>query len=193
MVPDDDEHLVRLPEHRLTKFSAQGEPLVSASVHCPIKACAQAVSACQWCSRLERPLDGALLCRVPVKVSSPRGVAGELLREEVVVLDPELPASRGLEVLEAAGVPWAPVVDDNGVLVGLAATRTLRDLARSGDAEVEDALQAVVALNQRASVLELARVMTDHGPERVLIVDDDGRLLGLVTAVDVVCWLLRPS
>lgn len=113
-----------------------------------------------------------------------------LISEEVQTLECDLEAAKGLEVLDSAGLTSAPVVDDNGVLVGIVFLTALARLREEEEVEVEDAMITdVVYASRDASVAEVARLMARHHLERVPVVSDDGHLLGVVSAMDVVCWL----
>lgn len=117
-------------------------------------------------------------------------LCGDLISEELHVLECDLDASKGLELLDAAGVSSAPVVDDNGVLVGVVFLATLARLRAAAELEVEDAMITdMVTAPHHATVAEVARLMADHRLERVPIVSDDGHLVGVVSAMDVVQWL----
>ena len=117
-------------------------------------------------------------------------VISDLISEELRCLECDLEASKGLALLDAAGVTSAPVVDDNGVLVGVVFLATLARLRESDELEVEDAMITdMVTAPQSARVSDVARLMATHGLERVPVVTDDGHLLGVVSAVDVVRWL----
>lgn len=115
---------------------------------------------------------------------------GELISEALQPLECDLDAVKGLELLGAAGVTSAPVVDDNGVLVGIVLLATLARLRKVEELEVEDAmLTDVVSASRDATIGQVARLMAHHQVERVPVVSEDGHLLGVVSAMDVVCWL----
>lgn len=113
----------------------------------------------------------------------------EELISDVTCLDCDLETSEGLAALGSSGVTSAPVVDDNGILVGVVSISTLAGMRHDG-LEVEDAMRTdVVTASTHASVAEIAKLMATHGLERVPVVTASGRLVGVVTAMDVVRWL----
>ncbi|MDP1823716.1 MAG: CBS domain-containing protein [Archangium sp.] len=115
---------------------------------------------------------------------------GELISETARCLECDLEATRGLAVLDSEGMRSAPVVDDNGVLVGVVFHAALAGLREFDDLEVEDAMTTdMVTVPHDASVSELARLMAQHGLERVPVVTHDGHLVGVVSSMDVVRWL----
>lgn len=189
-----DEPIVRLLERRLIKVTADGRHQVWSTVHCPKRGAAQNVPECQLCDcvvqRLSVMGSEVLECRAPEN-PAPEGLVGELINPKLTVLDSEVPAATALAVLEAEGVASAPVVDDNQVLVGVVTASALARLVHDRDAEVDDAMTSmVVAINQKNTVLELARLLDDHQLDRVPVVGERARLLGVVRAVDVVRWFL---
>jgi CBS domain-containing protein len=114
----------------------------------------------------------------------------EELISDVTCLDCDLETSQGLAALGSSGVTSAPVVDDNGVLVGVVSITTLAGMRHGDGLEVEDAMRTdVVTASPRASVAEIAKLMATHDLERVPVVTASGRLVGVVTAMDVVRWL----
>ena len=113
-----------------------------------------------------------------------------LVSESAACLDAELEASKGLRLLDAAGVSSAPVVDDNGVLVGVVFLSTLARLREEKELEIEDAMiTSAVTVPQGASVADVARLMARHGLDRLPVITADGHLLGMISAMDVVRWL----
>lgn len=115
---------------------------------------------------------------------------GDLIRQETRPLECDLEVSKGLELLDSAGLTSAPVVDDNGVLVGIVFLATLARLRQVAELEVEDAMITdLVCVSRGASVADIARLMARHHIERVPVTSEDGHLVGVVSAMDVVCWL----
>lgn len=117
-------------------------------------------------------------------------LCGDLISEELRTLECDLEISKGLEALDSAGVTSAPVVDDNGVLVGVVFLTALARLREAEELEVEDAMITdMVTVPQRATVAEVTQLMAKHGLERVPVVTPDGHVLGVVSAMDIVRWL----
>ena len=117
---------------------------------------------------------------------------GALISEQTPPLECDLEASKGLELLDSAGLTSAPVVDDNGVLVGIVFLSTLARLRQVAELEVEDAMITdIVCVSRGASVADIARLMARHHIERVPVTSEDGHLIGVVSAMDVVCWLAQ--
>ena len=113
-----------------------------------------------------------------------------LISEVAQPLECDLEAVKGLELLDTAGITSAPVVDDNGVLVGIVFLATLAQMREVAELEVEDAMITdVICVSRGTSVADIARLMAQHHLERVPVTTEDGHLVGVVSAIDVVCWL----
>ena len=66
------------------------------------------------------------------------------------------------------------------------------------DARREEAVDEVMsgpplAVAAEASALEAAHLLVRHGVDRLAVIDDDGRPIGTVTAIDVLRAFLRPD
>jgi CBS domain-containing protein len=109
-----------------------------------------------------------------------------------------LPGS--LSIREAAwalmhrGIGAAPVHDDDDRLVGVFSNIDLleAELVRGlDDAELEARpvtevmTPAVVAVGSNEPVDQIIELMAEHGYRRVFVVDDDGRMLGVVATMDI--------
>lgn len=191
---DDHEHLERLPRRRRVTETNEGSHESEATVHCPLRRLAVRVSQCEACPRFVKQLDASVECRLPPEVSVQPPLAGQMLGTELTCLDAELEAARAVELLALAGVTSAPVLDDNAVLIGVVSSGALARLRGaehfSDPLEVEDAMSTeVVTLSERATIGEVARVMAERGLDRLPIVTEDGHLVGVLSAMDVVRWL----
>lgn len=191
------------------------------TVGCPQQGRSQTLEHCTGCPRFQalsvEDAGTVLQCWVELGRVSPAPGAVLTLQEsfeqtpvaEVALatctcLDPELEAAEAAQILEADRLSSAPVVDDGGVLLGMVETRALQsvclaesyrhDLEPGSAAEVEDAMSAsadVIALGERASIADAARLMACSGLDRLPIVTGTAQVVGTVTAMDLVNWLAR--
>lgn len=106
-------------------------------------------------------------------------------RAETVAVDIELSVREALAVLSRHRLPSAPVLDDNGCLLGVVTWHDLLALLDRHDAEVEDAMTPAVAAWESMSVEALKQLMLETGAARVHVVDGEGRFLGVVTALEL--------
>ncbi|MBL8938337.1 MAG: CBS domain-containing protein [Archangium sp.] len=104
---------------------------------------------------------------------------------EAVTLDVETTVREALDVLSRHRLPSAPVLDDNHCLLGVATWHDLFALITRVDGEVEDAMTPAVAAWHTVSVGALRQLMRETGAARVHVIDDEGRLVGVVTALEL--------
>jgi CBS domain-containing protein len=120
--------------------------------------------------------------------------ARDVMSSPVVFLRPHVPADVAAALLVAHGFTAAPVVDDDGRVIGIA---TEKDLVRgrivpdgwTADAGPEPVVAVVmthdpICVGPDDDLAGIVSVMFDYGIRSVPIVDD-GRLVGIVSRRDV--------
>lgn len=112
--------------------------------------------------------------------------------ESAVILDPLTvkktdTVERVLAIMDKNGFSGFPVVDDSGRLEGMVTGRDVRYLDRPGAlvSEVMTSREKVVTAPQSTSLEEARRVLYQNRIEKLPLVDDDGRLVGLITGSDI--------
>ncbi|GCF12357.1 IMP dehydrogenase [Haloarcula mannanilytica] len=110
--------------------------------------------------------------------------ADELIIRDVVTASPSQTVREVDEMMERQGVSGAPVVDDDtDEVLGIISGTDIRPYLEVGeDDAVTDAMtDEVVTAPEDVTPREALELMYDHKIERVPIVDDENRLVGLVT------------
>jgi IMP dehydrogenase len=104
-------------------------------------------------------------------------------REDVVTAAPTQTVREVDEMMEREGVSGAPVVDDDDTVLGIISGTDIRPYLEVGESDqVREAMTDEVITGPReVDAREALELMYDHKIERVPIVDDDDRLVGLVT------------
>jgi CBS domain-containing protein len=128
--------------------------------------------------------------------------AGTVMRKALAFVHPDTTLLGAIEKLLLVGIRHLPVVDANHVVVGMLSDRDVREAV--GD--IHDALyqkdrssleetrvEAVMSstpttIGPRASILELANALIDERVGALPVVDDDERLLGIVSYVDLLAY-----
>jgi IMP dehydrogenase len=112
--------------------------------------------------------------------------------ESGMIVDPvtirfDRPVSEALNVMERYKISGVPVVDEDGHLVGIITNRDLRFETRF-DIPVSEVMtkQPNLVTVPVGTTLEQAKsVLQKHRIEKLLVIDDDKRLKGLITVKDI--------
>ncbi|MFB6297316.1 MAG: IMP dehydrogenase [Salinirussus sp.] len=113
--------------------------------------------------------------------------ADELVIRDVVTAGPEQTVREVDEMMEREGVSGAPVVSDDGEVLGIISGTDIRPYleVRDSDAVREAMTDEVITAPQGVTAREALELMYEHKIERVPVVDDDDRLVGLVTMAGI--------
>jgi CBS domain-containing protein len=115
----------------------------------------------------------------------------ELMTRRVTSVHPATSVERAARLMEECDCGALPVIGDNGVLVGVITDRdiAIRIVARGRDARhaiVADCMsERVFACYANESVAECMRQMGHHQVRRMPIVDEHGRLVGIIAQGDL--------
>ncbi|RRJ33419.1 IMP dehydrogenase [Halocatena pleomorpha] len=109
--------------------------------------------------------------------------ADELIIRDVVTAAPEQTVQEVDQMMNERGVSGAPVVDEDGMVLGIISGTDIRPYLEVGDRdEVREAMtDEVITAADDVTAREALELMYEHKIERVPIVDDSGILTGLVT------------
>ncbi len=101
-----------------------------------------------------------------------------------VVVDPDETLSRALELMRQHGISGLPVVRD-GKPVGILTNRDVR-FERNLDQRVRDMMtKELVTVPENVSLERSRDLLHQHRIEKLLVVDAEGRLRGLITTRDI--------
>lgn len=111
----------------------------------------------------------------------------QLMTPAPLCLHARMTAANAVKKLLDHRIHGAPVVDESGRLLGVA---SLVDLAGAQDREKKASVgelmsEPAVTIDPGATVYEAARLLVDRGIQRLIIVGDDGRPIGVLTASDL--------
>src|SRR5687767_15204249 len=103
-----------------------------------------------------------------------------------VTIRPDRPVREALMVMENYHISGVPVVDEDGHLVGIITNRDLRFETRF-DIPVSDVMtkQPLVTVPVGTTLDQAKAVLQKHRIEKLLVVDDDKRIKGLITVKDI--------
>ncbi|MFL6229560.1 MAG: IMP dehydrogenase [Pyrinomonadaceae bacterium] len=103
-----------------------------------------------------------------------------------VTIRPDRPVSEALAVMERYKISGVPVVDEGGHLVGIITNRDLRFETRFA-IPVSEVMtpQPLVAVPVGTTLDEARVVLQKHRIEKLLVIDEDKHLKGLITVKDI--------
>jgi predicted transcriptional regulator len=111
----------------------------------------------------------------------------EIMNREVFALRPDEPVEQALGYILALGITGAPVTDPERHVLGHASFRDL--LAREGST-VEDRMTAPpLTVRPNTAIDEAGRRMAKRRVHRLIVVDQESRVVGLVSTLDVISGL----
>jgi CBS domain-containing protein len=179
-------------------ISGRGRSITLSSVWCPIHGRARAVEECAHCGKSEGIAQDPLArgryvacCSAAPEAGSGAGErawVAAVMRRTSLALRPAVSRGVAADALRSRGAAVAPVVDGEGRPIGLVSEADLLR-ARSG-ARVADAMQKVaLSVPETAPLGRAAALMAEHRADRLAVVSDDGVVVGVLTAMDVVGWL----
>jgi IMP dehydrogenase len=102
-----------------------------------------------------------------------------------VTLSPDATAREAKESLRLHKISGLPVVDENNLVLGILTARDLR-FQTGSDTKVADLMTRKVITAPPTTTLEEAKeILHDHKVEKLVLIDKEGRLAGLITIKDI--------
>ena len=91
-----------------------------------------------------------------------------------------------LKMMEEFHIGGIPVVDEEGLLIGIVTNRDLR-FEQDLDRKVSDVMtkENLITTTQSTNLEEAAQILQEHKIEKLPVVDGNGKLIGLVTYKDI--------
>jgi CBS domain-containing protein len=214
---------------RSTEY-AEGETVEARSVCCPLSMASVSLEHCTGCKRYAGLAslpegDASLWCRVPAEAlqgrKAPRDLGkrlrstpvSEVMTAKVTCVDSELNLDELAQVFEKKHIRAAPVVEDDGVLIGMVSKSDLVRGHSHGDEDEEDALEEgchfppncvgvivdgimttdVARILETASLAEAARLFAARGVHHIPVVTKDEVVVGMLSVMDLARWIAAQS
>ncbi|MFP3317789.1 MAG: IMP dehydrogenase [Thermoplasmata archaeon] len=108
-----------------------------------------------------------------------------LIIREVITIGPENTVAEAIKLMEEKRIAGLPVVD-KGVLVGIITGRDVRFLKEKEKKVNEIMTKNPVTGKENITIEEAMNIMQQHRIEKLPIVDNSGKLMGLITAKDII-------
>jgi CBS domain-containing protein len=110
--------------------------------------------------------------------------ASDVMTREVVTVTPETSVHAAAGLLADHRISGLPVVDQGGGVVGIVSEYDL--IARPGTTVRQVMSRDVVSVRPSATIDQVRAVLVSRRLKRVPVVEDDGRLRGLISRADLV-------
>ncbi len=109
----------------------------------------------------------------------------DYMTKDVIVVKPDQTVKEVIELIQKTGHDGFPVVDDNGIVVGYVSSRDL--LMKDLDAKVRDVMtKSLYVAREHMDLRDAARVMFRTGHSKLPVINEKGKLLGIITNTDVI-------
>ncbi|MCK4658577.1 MAG: IMP dehydrogenase [Phycisphaerae bacterium] len=170
-------------ETRLTRRIKLNIPLVSAAMDTVTEsALAIAIAQEGGFGVIHKNLSIEEQCREVRKVK--RSESGVIL--DPVTLSPDHPVATAQEVMKQHNISGVPIVQDDGHLVGIITRRDLK-FVESADLQIRAVMTSenLVTGPPGTTLEDAERILTSAKVEKLLLVNNGGRLAGLITMRDV--------
>ncbi|WP_423793371.1 IMP dehydrogenase [Methanocaldococcus indicus] len=110
--------------------------------------------------------------------------ADEFIVKDVITISPESTIGEAMEIMEYNSISGMPVVENDKV-VGIITHRDIKAI-KNKDKKVRDVMtKNVITAKEDISEEEALNLMYENRVERLPIVDDEGKLIGIVTLRDI--------
>ncbi|HVU02836.1 MAG TPA: CBS domain-containing protein [Polyangiaceae bacterium] len=117
-----------------------------------------------------------------------------VMTKDVVCVSGDLPAERLEQLFIDRGISGAPVTDGAGRPIGVVTKTDLVAWKHTGKKTVADLMTPrSFSVGTNEPLARAAGLMAYEGMHRVTVVAEDGRVVGVVTALDVLRWLARDN
>ncbi|KOG31878.1 MULTISPECIES: CBS domain-containing protein [Streptomyces] len=116
---------------------------------------------------------------------------GGLMTDGVVSAVPAASFREVAKMLAEHDITGVPVLDEDDRVVGVVSESDL--LARHASTARDLMTTPAVTVHAEETVADAARLMVRRGVERLPVVDEEERLVGIVTRRDLLCVYLRPD
>ncbi len=104
--------------------------------------------------------------------------------EQPYTLQPDATVEAARKLMHTKAISGVPVVTSGGKLVGIVTRRDLK-FVKKPDTKLSDVMRKPIVAQRGISLEEAYRKLSEHGIEKLPVVDDEGRLVGLITLKDL--------
>ncbi|MEB3861284.1 MAG: CBS domain-containing protein [Desulfurococcales archaeon] len=118
---------------------------------------------------------------------------GEITRRNLITIRETSTLREAAKVLYSHGIRGAPIVSEKGDVIGFITTTDIAMVVANNedlDAPVTRYMRRnVVVISEGDTILEAIRIMSFHGIGRLLVINSQGRPVGIVTRTDILRFI----
>ncbi len=118
---------------------------------------------------------------------------GEITRRNLVTISESSTLREAAKILYNHGIRGAPIMSEKGDVIGFITTTDIAMVVANSedlDAPVTRYMRRnVVVISEGDTILEAIRIMSFHGIGRLLVINSQGRPIGIVTRTDILRFI----
>jgi IMP dehydrogenase len=119
--------------------------------------------------------------------------AENVMITDPITIRPDADVAEALNLMSEYKIGGIPVVDKSGVLTGIVTNRDLR-FENNRKRKISEVMTTnLITTNHKTNLEAAARILQKHKIEKLPLVDDNGKLIGLITYKDITKTKDRPS
>ena len=109
----------------------------------------------------------------------------DYMTRKVFTLSPENTVEDAIKLIEETGHDGFPVIDENNVVVGYVSSRDL--LKKDPKTKIKEVMSKKLCVaREHMKLRDAARIMFRTGHSKLPVIDENGRLVGIITNTDVI-------
>ncbi len=109
----------------------------------------------------------------------------DYMTKDVIVVKPDQTIKEVIDLIQSTGHDGFPVVDDEGIVIGYISSRDI--LMKNLDTKVKEVMsKRLVVAREHMDLRDAARVMFRTGRSKLPVIDERGKLLGIISNTDVI-------
>jgi IMP dehydrogenase len=110
-----------------------------------------------------------------------------------ITINPDATVAEALNLMSEYGIGGIPVIDSNGILKGIVTNRDLRFENNRARLITEVMTTDLITTNHQTNLEAAARILQKHKIEKLPMIDESGKLIGLITYKDITKTKDRPN
>jgi IMP dehydrogenase len=110
-----------------------------------------------------------------------------------ITIHPEASVAEAINLMSEYKIGGIPVIDGNGILMGIVTNRDLRFESNRAKRISEVMTTDLITTNHHTNLESAARILQKHKIEKLPMVDENGKLIGLITYKDITKTKDRPN